>query len=113
MKKIIIAMALASGLALAGCATPGPGPAPAPVVTDSQITAIQQYAVQVCGYLPAVQTVAEIVATFTGGGALVGLVGNVANAICNAVKPKLGVFARKRAAVPSVNGVVVHGYFVR
>lgn len=114
MKKLALTLMLASGLALAGCATPGNGPAPAPsgpIAQDSTITAIQQAAVSVCGFLPAVETVASIVATFTGGGAIVDLVGRVAGSICNAVKPPLG--ARKRAAVPMVNGVVIKGGFVR
>lgn len=114
MKKIIAVLALAGFLA--GCATPGPFPAPnpspsGPVASDSTITAIQQAAVRVCGFLPTVQTVADIVATFTGGSAIVNLAGNVATAICNAVRPPLG--ARKRAAVPMVNGIVIQGGFVR
>lgn len=113
MKKILIALVLAGSLAACGTVPGGNGPAPTPtpIATDATITAIQQAAVKVCGFLPTVQTVADIVTTFTGGGALVALVGNVANAICNAVKPALG--ARERAEVPAVNGVVIHGKFVR
>lgn len=115
MKKLLIAFALVSGLGLSGCATFGPGPAPSPgggpVATDSQITAIQAAVARGCSYLVAVETVAAIVATFTGGGPIVGLVGQVAHAICNAVAGKSA--KRLRAGPPQVNGIIIRGGWIR
>ncbi len=109
MSKMIIA-ALAASISLAGCAGTGTLP-PSPVVAFPTITQIQDAAVAACGFLPAAETVASIVATFqpsAAGGVAIG--SQVANAICAAVtanKPKFN------GQAPMVNGVVVNGYFVR
>lgn len=113
MKNVILAFVIAGGLAVAGCATSGPGPAPVPagpVAQDATITSIQNAVANGCGYLVAVETVAAIVATFTGGQPIVGLVSNVAHAICNAVLNKT---ARLDGVGPSVNGVPIQGHFIR
>jgi hypothetical protein len=104
--KVLLAPALAGSLFLAGCNT----------TIDSaniaaQITAAQQTAVQICGYLPTVATVTGILSTFDPTAALVnGVAVQVAQAICGAVTAKS---VRRGGSVPMVRGVPVQGRFVR
>lgn len=117
MKKIAVLGLLAGSLALAGCnATTGSGPKP-PVVTETQVSSaintVQQTAVKVCGYLPAVQTVTGILATFSGSAAPFIEVANVvANGICRAVTSKSSAL-NKGFAPPSYKGIVIQGDYVR
>lgn len=106
MRNLMLSAVLCSSFALAGCSG---GSALPPVSGDTTISQVQQIAVQVCGYLPAAETVAGIVATFTGGGSVVGIASEVADAICNAVTSKSAAFGR----TPRVRGVVLRGRFVR
>lgn len=108
MRKLLIAAALSCGLA--GCATTSGTP-------SIDVGQVQQAAIAACGFLPTVETVVGIIATFATGGAAAPVVATaegVAEAICSAVVPKAA--ARRGgapAAPPAVNGVVIHGQFVR
>lgn len=73
--------------------------------------AVQQDAVTVCGFLPAVETVTAIVSV--GNPALL-TADAIANAICAAVKPTAGARRPGLATSPVlVAGVPVKGAFVR
>jgi hypothetical protein len=104
LRKFAIAAAAAATLAACSSViTPG----------TSQIDQVRQYAVTACGFLPTVETVANIIGTFSGGAApAITSVSQVADAICSAVLSTGGT-KRSRAAAPRVNGVVVQGTFVR
>lgn len=111
-RKLSLAMGLMGSLALAGCATPGGGSTTIsiPSIDPAVIQQVQQTAVQVCGFLPAVETVAGIITSFTGGGIAVGAITAAANGICNAVTAK-GV--RRGGPAPRYRGVRIQGRFVR
>lgn len=98
MKKLALALLIASTLSLGGCAGTLP----------PTVASIQQLAVSVCGFLPTVATVASIIAA---GNPLVATAEAIANAICNAVTPAK-VSGRLRAVQPMVGGVVIHGRWV-
>ncbi len=98
MRKFIIASALAAGISVSGCATTG---------TDPNVSATQNLAVTICGFLPTIETVAAIFAT---GNPLLQTASAVAQAICSAVVPPKS--ARLRAVVPQVNGITIQGQFV-
>ena len=97
-RKFLLATPVAAALVLGGCAT---------TATSAAIIQIQNYAVLACGFLPTVTTVANIIAN---GNPILQTATDIANAICAAVTPKA---ARRGAVLPTVNGVVVHGRFVR
>lgn len=112
LKKTLMASALAGGLALGGCSSTGQLVNPFANGT-LDVASIQNAAVAVCGFLPTASTVAGIISAASGGsgGLVIATVDQAAAAICQAVVPlKAG---RHGAAVPMVNGVVVHGRFVR
>lgn len=84
---------------LAACSTTG-------TLTAPTAASIQAAAVAACGFLPTASTVANLLTT----NANVQSAEAVAAMICNAVVAKGG---RLGGAAPSVNGVAIHGQFVR
>lgn len=108
LRRSLLALSLAAAIALAGCATPGGGPVTVPAIDPATITKIQDTAKQVCGFVPTINTVASIIATFTGGGAIVDMVGRAATGICTAVTAK----GAKRGGA-RYRGVVIKGDFAR
>ena len=100
MRKLSIAAALAAAVTLGGCATNGGG--------GASVASIQQAAVAACGFLPTAATVAAILAK--NNARILDLIGT-ANAICAAVVP--APHAGRMARIGAVDGVVVHGRFVR
>lgn len=93
---------LAAALSLSACAgVTLPGPAP---IGGSIVDQVQSYTKTACGILPAVESVAAIVATFAGGGPFVSVASEVGDAICAAVNK---VSASRHGGRPTVNGVVV------
>lgn len=96
MKLAVIGLAAAAALSLGAC--------------DKQtgtldLSGAQNLAVQICGFLPTVQTVANI---FASGSPALDTAGEVANAICQAVNTP-----RATGQKPVVAGVVVEGQRVR
>jgi hypothetical protein len=69
------------------------------------LTGAQNLAVQICGFLPTVQTVANI---FASGSPALDTASEVANAVCQAVNTPRGAGQK-----PVVAGVVVEGQRVR
>lgn len=113
MRKLALAMTTAAALLLGGCATPGGGPAPSPSPTPGAvISEAQAEAVKICGYLATIATITDI---FLSGNHLYSTAEDIGQAICAEVTPArlAAKQGRKRAAVPMVGHVVVHGYFVR
>lgn len=109
MRKIVSAFAVVIALGLASCA-PGTVTSGGPVIStelQNDITAVKSAVLTACGYSAPLEEVAAIVGTFVPGA---GLVGTVAHQICAAVTA-LGV--RRGASLPQVNGIVLHGHFVR
>lgn len=107
MRKLILAAAI--GLTLAGCETT--------MTAEKIATAIAQIraaTVAACGFLPTVDTVANIVAADNSS---VQRASQVANAICQAVSPLNAAAADRRIAQtvtkPTVNGVVIKGKWVK
>jgi hypothetical protein len=114
IKKIASVVLVAA--ALSGCST-----LKALGVSDATVTSIQQAAVSVCGFLPTVETVVNLV---SGG---IGTVpGAVAQAICTAVAANqapagmaVGRFGapastpKTLAPGANVNGIAIQGSFVR
>lgn len=95
MRKFLFAAPLA--LVISGCST-------TPANVQSVIAQVQQAAIVACGFLPTAATVAAILS----GGASTAVT-DIAQLICTAVTTK-GV---RRGTAPTVNGVVIHGRFVR
>lgn len=109
MRNALMAAAVASSLALAGCATqPLPDGSPGPLVDPVKVAQVQNTAKQICGFLPTATTVASIIATFTGGGAIVDTVGQAANGICAAITSK----GARRGGVAKYRGVTIRGEYV-
>jgi hypothetical protein len=112
MRKLIFAAFLA--LPLVACQTPGQVPSVSPVVevgVGLLPDQVRDAAVKVCGYLPAAETVAQLIAAF-GGPSVPGIASQIAAEICGAVtKPRQA--GLRAAARPSVRGVAVKGKFVR
>lgn len=80
-------------------------------VNPATITAIQQAAIQVCGFVPTVETILGIV---TGGMSVIPA--TIANAICAAVTPTGVATGRVGASAPpsaKVGSTPVQGVFVR
>lgn len=109
MKKVI---PLVLALPLMACATSN---------TSSIIAQIQNATIQACGYFPAASSIATLVSTLVGGGAIVGQVEVIAQQICAAVvaanppSPALKTPRLRAAKQVSVviNGVTITGHFVR
>jgi len=128
MRKNYIALALASSLLVAGCSTnPNTGlPTIDPTTLTTIETQVQQDAAAVCGFVPTIGTIASIVASIIpGGSAVVQIASSVAQQICTAVAPvkasMMAVGTRRltprtfggAAALPTVNGVPIQGYFIK
>ena len=73
MKKQIAALALATSLM--GCATTG---------TDPIAVQVANATYKICGFLPATATLANLISTLVGGGAIIGQVEQIAREICDA-----------------------------
>lgn len=96
MTKMMLTIAAVGALALGGCdKTTG----------KLDLTGAQNLAVQICGFLPTAQTVANI---FASGSPALDTAGEVANAICQAVNTP-----RATGQKPVVAGVVVEGSRVK
>jgi hypothetical protein len=103
MKKLLLATALAGSLA---ACTPDQS-----AQTAAQIAQIRSTATQICGYLPTVSTVVSILGVFVPSvGAFSDTATQIAGQICGAVTAKS---ARRGGGLPVVQGVAVHGKFVR
>jgi hypothetical protein len=115
-------MMTGAAMLLASCATLGkPGSTLSNVAVEAQAIAVQ-----ICGFEPTVDTVLQILSTGNPG---LQAAEAVANAICRAVTStsavdagetdngyiQLAVYREAQAPKkkPSVNGVVVHGRFVK
>lgn len=103
MRKIALA-ALIAASTLAGCATTGGVP-------NINVQDVQNAALAACSFLPTASTVANIIAA---GNPALQTAEAVAQAICAAVavaspSGKLG----GSIALPTVNGVVIHGTWVK
>ena len=106
MRKLFLALPV---LVLAGCQTPATVPSVSPAVTavvGILPAQVQETAVKVCGFLPAAETVASLIAAF-GGPSVPGVVNQIAAEICGAVTRRSGRSARV------VRGVAIRGQFVR
>lgn len=121
-------MALVAALGLAGCATGGSQPAEQ---LGNVVAQVQAIGVKLCAFEPTAATVAAILATGNPG---VMMAHNIAAAICAAVQAKASVTvasvevdhgyglaklfdmsaqAQPAPQAPRVNGVPVHGRFVK
>lgn len=77
---------------------------------NAAVTQVQSITTTVCGFLPIASTVAGILATLAGAGAVEQTAASVAQSICNAVTKK---GARRGGAAPRLYGVPIRGKFVR
>jgi hypothetical protein len=127
MRTIIKVTALSMALFLGACAhttdpatgittttlDPDLGKLISPFVTPEQVQKASDIAVRTCGYLPAVQTVSGLLATFVpGAGAVTDIANQVANLICKTVTSKGARRGAIAGHVPVVRGVAIHGHFV-
>ncbi len=108
MKTKIAALALATSLM--GCATTG---------TDPIAVQVANATVQICGFLPATATIANLISTLVGGGAIIGQVEEIAKEICAAattavppVTPKSGRLRAGKDITVIIRDVPVTGHFV-
>lgn len=119
MRKIIaLATVGVMALSLGACATdPTTG---MPTINQQELAnveaQVQQTAANVCSFVPTVASVAGIIASFVAAGAVVNLVDQAAQQICNAISqaPTTTTKSGKKmlAATASVNGVAIQGYFI-
>jgi len=96
MRNVILAAALAAGLA--ACGTIGGSPA------DPRIIQVQEYAKKACGFLPTAATIDALL----NGGAFSGYLA-LGQAICDAV---VRANQMRSGRTPVLNGVVLEGTFV-
>lgn len=118
--KSIAAIAVAASLA--GCAATGSiTPNQVTVSTDSFVNQVISKTKQVCQFVPTGTTVANLIGSLTGYGAITMTVSDVAGKICSVANtvvtgPKLSV-SRMRATNPTaslyIDGVLVEGTFIR
>lgn len=117
---------LGMGIALAACGTtsglPASGNTSPPVAStpdplgSTTVNDIQNGVARACGFIPTVQTIQGIAASFFSSGAVINsIVSSVENSICNAVKPSASLKSAGRlgSGPPNVRGVPVEGYFIR
>src|SRR5258706_4802204 len=105
MKKQIAALALATSLM--GCATTG---------TDPIVVQVANETYKICGWLPVTETLANLISTIVGGGAIIGQVEQIAQEICAAATtaiPKSGRLYAGKDITVIVRGVPLTGHFVR
>lgn len=100
MRKFMLGTALAAFLAAGGCATTS---------NTDIVSEVQTITTAACSFVPTADT---IVALFGSSPALA-TAEAVAGAICAAVTPKSAALKRGTAPLPKVNGIVIHGSFVR
>lgn len=101
MKKFSIAFVLLASLGLAACSTTSGN-------VNDQIRQVQDQTRFACSFVPTVETVAKILATFVGGFGVVDAVGTAARGICDAITTApLADGPGKH--VPVFNGVVIKG----
>lgn len=111
MRKIFLVPFVALGLT--ACQTASAPPAPViNTVVGVLPQQVQDIAVQACGYLPAAETVANLIAAF-GGPAVPGIASQIASEICAAVTQPRRAAKGARSSTPTVHGVVIRGQFVR
>lgn len=103
-RQMILAAPVAAALSLGGCASTGGGLDPA------FVDQVRAAATAACGFLPTAETVLGIIGTISGTGPIAATVSGIANAICQAVTAKAGARA---GSPPMVNGIIIHGRFVR
>lgn len=105
IKKILVSFSVLAALSLGACATTTSSD------VSAQIAEAQAIAVKACGFLPTVATVSAIISTFVPGASQVNSVATqVATSICDAIAPKS---AARKMGVPTVNGVIIKGEYVR
>lgn len=113
MKRLVMFAALAGSVSLGSCA----GTSVTPATIQSAVAQVQQAAVVACGFLPTAATVSGILTTLVpGAGAVDQMVISAAQQICAAVAslaPGKASARLRAAAPPTVNGVPVHGRWVR
>lgn len=117
MRMLLLLPLVCAGLLLAGCdQTTGPSKAATDIATTittatstvkEKAKLVQDYAVNFCGYLPTIASITSIFNTSMGSNVAV-----VGTAICNAVT-NLPLADGPGRRVPKVNGVVIHGKFVK
>lgn len=109
MRKLAILSVSAISLALGACSTTQTAN------IASEISLVQQAAVSACSFLPTTATVAAILSALIPGAAPIEQVAaTTAQQICGAVSTvKLGGRLGGTSAPPTVNGVPVHGRFVK
>jgi hypothetical protein len=111
LTKILTAFAVAASVLLASCGTTSTVGGVTTTTPNAQfaadIAAVKAAVLTGCGFVVDVETVSAIVGTFVPGAALVG---TVAQQICAAVTA-LG--AAPGGPEPQVNGIVIHGYFLK
>jgi hypothetical protein len=99
MRKSMLGAALALFVALGGCATTS---------NTDIVSEVQTITTTACSFVPTADTIIALV----GSSPALTTAAAIADAICAAVTPKAA--SRKRGATPPiVNGVVIHGSFVR
>jgi len=111
MKKVILSIAMASGLMLAGCNT---------VIDPATLAAIQAAAVAECNFLP---TEVQIASLFPTAAPVASQIGTIGDIICRAVVAQVPKSSRHRGAslrgvsvnvtMPDGSSAVVTGTFVR
>lgn len=109
IRTLMIASALSSALLLSACATNPDGSVQLPSIptlNSSQVSQIQSGVQTACSFVPTVQTIAAIVATFAGANAVVDVAGTAIRGICAALTAK-GV--RRGTKAPVYRGVVIRG----
>jgi hypothetical protein len=110
MKAAIIAPVFA--LALSGCAGLNPTSVNNAITgVNTTVAEIQQLTRAVCLFVPAASTVSSLLSQWIPG---LTSAQSIATSICSAVAPASVATARRgRSGPPVVNGVVIHGRFVR
>ena len=98
MRKLMLGAAMAAFAVLGGCAT---------TANTDIVAEVQSITTAVCSFVPTADTIIAI----TGSSPALTTAAAVAQAICAAVTPKAA--SLKRATLPAVNGIVIHGSFVR
>lgn len=102
MKKILLALIVAASVA--GCQTVKAPVTPAQA--QASVAKVQAYTRAACSFIP---TAATVLAIFKASSAAESVL-SIGGAICNAVAPNVQAFV---ATVPTVNGVVIRGVFVK
>lgn len=109
-KLLLLGCAILALPLLGGCAidpTTGQPTITPPISsgTDQSVAQkIQGGVSSLCGFVPSLLSVTDILATFAGGGSIAAIADTVINGICTAVKPK-GV--RRGGRLPVYRGVVI------